>query len=729
MSTPAPNLTERWARLPEAVRTEIDTYETELHRFLSGQVVEKVFLEFRLRYGTYGQRQPGIQMQRIKIPLGILNAEQLECLADCSEEYSDAISHITTRQDIQFHFVNILDTPNLFRRLAEVGITTREACGNTVRNVTACPYVGVCQDEVFDVTPHARAMAYFLLRHPDAQNFGRKFKVAFSGCAQHHCGLARMHDFGCVSRTREVNGKLERGFEIFVGGGLGAVPRQAKLFSEFVPPEEVLPLGQAIARVFAALGEKKSRARARMKFLVENMGIEKFRERVLQERAKLPEDPLWTSYLKEAEAATEKPLKEGATIDWTQQKPVDGVKWPQFRAWYHGNVRPQKQEGYSIATIYLPLGDITADQLRGLGQVSRKYTQGTVRTTVTQNLILRWVSNADLPALHQDLEKLDLALPLADSIADITACPGTDSCKLGIASSRGLAGVLHQEYVTRLKQTNGASAEGNGAGGPRKDIVVKMSGCFNSCGQHHIANIGFFGTSKRQGGKVAPLFQVILGGTTKNNASSYGLMVAKVAAHHAPAVIHKLENIYDSEKQNGEDFNACMERLGKARINTELKEFGQIGEEDAFYHDNRQPWEYIKHVEAGECAGEVVTHAEFLLDEAERLVFEATLSLEADKTTEAAQSACKAMVSAADALLSTEGLLLSDKYDTLAEFRTRFQEGGRFFVGVGEYFLKASELDLTQISAERARKLLEEANLFVEEAHVVFGRMAGSATK
>jgi sulfite reductase (ferredoxin) len=670
-------------------------------------------------------------MQRIKIPLGMLNAEQLECLADCSEEYSDAISHITTRQDIQFHFVSILDTPNLFRRLAEVGITTREACGNTVRNVTACPYAGVCQDEVFDVTSYAQGIAYFLLRHPDAQNFGRKFKVAFSGCAQHHCGLARMHDFGCVSRTREVNGKIERGFELFVGGGLGAVPRQAKLFSEFVPAEEILPLGQAIARVFTALGEKKSRARARMKFLVENMGIEKFRERVLEERAKLPEDPLWTSYLKEAEAATEKPLKEGAEVDWTKQKPVDGVQWSEFLTWCHGNVRPQKQKGYSIATVFLPLGDITADQLRGLAQCSRKYIQGTVRTTVTQNLILRWVSDADLPALHQDLKKLALALPLADSIADITACPGTDSCKLGIASSRGLAGVLHQDYVAQLKQTGngGSRAEGNGVRAPRKDIVVKMSGCFNSCGQHHIANIGFFGTSKRQGGKVAPLFQVILGGTTQNNASSYGLMVAKVAARHAPAVIHKLEDIYDSEKQPGEDFNTCMERIGKARINAELKEFGQIGEEDAFYHDNRQPWEYIKHVEAGECAGEVVTHAEFLLDEAERLVFEATLSLEANDATQAAQKAYTAMVSAADALLSTEGLLLSDKYDTVAEFRTRFQEAGRFFVGVGEYFLKASELDLAQVSAERTRKLLEEANLFVEEAHVAFGRMAGSVTK
>ncbi len=726
LSTANESLQARWARIPQDVRQEIDTYETELNRFLAGQVVDKVFMEFRLRHGTYGQRQPGIQMQRIKIPLGMLNAEQCEALADCAEEYSDSICHITTRQDIQLHFVEILDTPDLFRRLAEVGITTREACGNTVRNVTACPYTGVCADEPFDVSPHARAMAYFLLRHPDAQNFGRKFKVAFSGCAQHQCGLARMHDIGCVAKIREVGGKQEHGFELFVGGGLGAVPHQARLFSDFVPAAEILPLAQAIARVFAARGEKKSRARARMKFLVEAMGIDEFRKAVLEERAKLPHDPRWTSYLKESDQLAEKPLKPLKEVDWTKQAPVDGRKWSEFLAWYHANVRPQGQKGYSVVTVFLPLGDITSDQLRGLAQASRKYIRGTIRTTVPQNLILRWVSNADLPTLFDDLKRLELALPLANTIADMTACPGTDSCKLGIASSRGLAGVLHREFLADLKKGNGVSGP---TGAPRDDVVIKMSGCFNSCGQHHIANIGFFGSSKRQGQRVAPVFQVILGGTTENNAGSYGLMVAKVTAQKAPEVTRKLLKIYDTEKNAGEDFNACMGRLGKARIHQELAEFGEIGSDEAFYHDNRQPWDYVKHVEAGECAGEVVTQAEFLLDAGERLVFEATLALEAGKASEAAQLSYKAMTSAADGLLSTQGLLLSDKYDTVAEFRARFLEAGRFFAGVGEYFVKASLYELSKLPAEKCRQLLEEANLFVEEAHVVYGRMAGSVAK
>jgi sulfite reductase (ferredoxin) len=707
----------RWARLPEAVRQEIDTYETELHRHLAGQVSDKVFMEFRLRHGTYGQRQPAVQMQRIKIPLGMLDAEQMERLADVAEEYSDAICHVTTRQDIQLHFVNILDTPDLFRRLADAGITTREACGNTVRNVTACPYAGVCGDEAFDVTPHAKAMAYFLLRHPDAQNFGRKFKIAFSGCPQHHCGLARMHDIGAVARVREAGGKPVRGFEVWVGGGLGAVPHQAKLLSEFVPLEEMLPLGQAIARVFAALGEKKARARARMKFLVEGMGIEKFRETVLAERAKLPADPRWKSYLDEAESTAERPLKEPSELGDPTRHGKD------FSAWHRANVRPQSQPGYSVATVFLPLGDITSDQLRGLAAASRKYVRGTVRTTVAQNIIFRWVPDGDLPALFEDLKALRLALPFADTMADITACPGTDSCKLGIASSRGLAGVLHREFLDGLEK-------GNGAGGPpRSDISVKVSGCFNSCGQHHVANIGFFGTSKRKGQKVAPVLQVLIGGTTENNAESYALMVAKVAARHAPAAARKLVEIYDAEKSPGEGFNACMARLGKARIHAELEPFAEIGDDDAYYHDNRQPWEYVKHVEAGECAGEMVTQAEFMLEDAERLVFEATLHLEAGRIPEAANISLKAMKSAADALCSTQGLLLSNNYDTLGEFRSRFLEAGRFFAGVGEYFVKASAEDPASVGPERARKLLEEANLFTEEAHVVYGRMAGSFTK
>src|SRR6266536_6519597 len=328
-------------QMPEALGREIDHFETEIALRKQGKLDEKLFAETRLRRGAYGQRYdnghrsdgqkvqklnfpsadltkgpntmwdaPG--MQRIKIPAGGLNAGQLETLAELAEEYSDGIAHVTTRQDFQLHYIQIDDTPSLMRRLAAASITTREACGNSVRNVTACPYAGVCQDETFDVTPYARALAKFLLGHPDCQSFGRKFKPAFSGCAQHACGLTGLHDLGLIAKSRvnEATGREELGFEMYVGGGLGAVPYQAKLLDEFVAPEELLPLAQAIARVFSRHGEKKNRNRARIKFLIQDLGIEKFRDLVLEERKILPFDPRWTDYIKEAQAEfAEAPLK------------------------------------------------------------------------------------------------------------------------------------------------------------------------------------------------------------------------------------------------------------------------------------------------------------------------------------------------------------------------------------------------------------------------------------
>src|SRR3984885_3351090 len=379
---------DRLAReMPEALAHEIDSFETDIALRKQGKLDERLFAETRLRRGAYGQRYDNGQrhdgqkfqeiaypsgsltkgpntmwdapgMQRIKIPGGGMNAEQLETMAELAEEYSDGIAHVTTRQDFQLHYVHIEDTPNVMRRLAAAGITTREACGNSVRNVTACPYPGVCPDEGFDVTPHSHALSKFLLGHPDCQNFGRKFKPSFSGCSQHACGLAKMHDMGMIAATRTENGKQEQGFEVYVGGGLGAVPYQAKLFDSFIPPTELLPLAQAIARVFARLGEKKNRSRARIKFLIQDLGIEKFKELVLEERKTLTRDPRWTDFVGDAEKFEEAPLKPPG------KAPLLGSE--SFQLWVKTNTRAQKQEGYTVVTIALPLGDITSNQLRSL---------------------------------------------------------------------------------------------------------------------------------------------------------------------------------------------------------------------------------------------------------------------------------------------------------------------------------------------------------------------------
>ena len=694
----------RWGHLPTAIREEIDIFETELRRIQSGLVDEKIFTEFRLRHGVYGQRQDRVQMQRIKIPMGRMSADQLIALADIAEEYAVGVLHVTTRQDFQCHFVDINDTPNLMRRLAAVGITTREACGNVIRNVTCCPCAGVCTDEAFDVAPHAHAMAYFMLRHPDAQNFGRKFKISYSGCSEHGCGLGRMHDIGAVARVQ--NGV--EGFEVFVGGGLGSLPHQAKLYSEFVPADQMLPLAQAISRVFAKLGEKKNRAKARMKFLIVKQGIDEFKRLVEEERQRLPADPRWESELQRAlEQLRDEPLKRPSRLDL-----ADGYG-PQFAEWLELNVHPQRQDGYSMVDVYLPLGDITSLQARQLADVSRKYIKDTLRTTVDQNLLLQWVSNADLPSLFADLTQIGLAETGAGRLKDVVACPGTDSCKLGITASRGLAAHLSKEFG------NGMSDIAH-----RSDLKIKISGCFNSCGQHHIADIGFFGSVQRKKNDTAPVFQVTLGGSTRNNAESYGLAIGKIPSQNVDKAIVRVTEFYNREKRGDETLSDVVARLGKVRVKQELAEFMELPtfeESPGFYRDIRQPWQYQRSIGVGECAGEVVDQAEFMLEDADRIHFESTLDLERDRYGDASAKAFEACKKAADALLFTKGLWLSDRYDTVAEFRKHFYDSDTFHKPFADNFLRTAQEGPSDDS-EQARLRVEEATLFIEAAQGVYSQ-------
>ena len=412
-------------RIPEDWGREIDSFEAQMALRKAGKIEEKVFAETRLRRGTYGQRydngrrHDGVKtqdlsyapltkgpdtvwdapgMQRIKIPFGGVNPEQMVVLAELAEEYSDQICHITTRQDFQLHFVHIEDVPQVFRRLAAVGITTREACGNSVRNVTACPLAGVCRTETFDVTPYSKAVAFYLLGHPDTQDFGRKFKIAFSGCEHEACGLVSIHDLGGIAKVRPgPDGRPLRGFALYVGGGLGAVPHQAKLYEEFLPEEDLLPLARAIGRVFARMGEKRNRNRARLKFLVQKLGIDEFRRIVQEEVRTMPEDPSWRKHFDQIPRFEEKPAWKGVQLN--------GARRPEgFDEWAKTNVYEQRQTGYAVATVTCPLGDLTSDQMRALADISRRYAGGNARTTVEQNLVLRWVPQDKLIDLYNELK-------------------------------------------------------------------------------------------------------------------------------------------------------------------------------------------------------------------------------------------------------------------------------------------------------------------------------------
>ena len=742
--------------IPVQLAEEVDTFETEIELRAQDKVDEKVFAETRLRRGVYGQRYDNGQrhdgkqskelsypervtkgpntvwhapgMQRIKIPYGGMTPEQLEVMAELAEEYSDGIAHVTTRQDFQLHFIHIEDTPTIMRRLAAVGITSREACGNSVRNVTGCPFMGVCRDEPFDVTPYAHALTQFLLGHPDAQNFGRKFKPTFSGCAQHSCGLAALHDLGFTAATRVVDGSEERGFVVVVGGGLGAVPRQAKVFDEFMAPEEILPTAQAIARVFGRHGEKKMRSRARIKFLIEKWGMEKFKEEVLAERAKLPEDPRWTDYLTQIEQHEEKPLKPPG-----EMPEINGNE--QLHHWLKTNIREQRQQGYVTVTVALPLGDITPDQLRSLADIVRRFTNGTIRTTVEQNVVIRWVSKSDIPALFQALDEVGLSQPGASNVLDIVACPGTDTCKLGISSSRGLASELRTRLAAKSFQMDQAI----------QNLHIKISGCFNSCGQHHVADIGFYGVSRTLQGFKVPHFQVVLGGQWEENAGSYGLPIVAIPSKRIPDALDRITDFYLRTRENSERFPKFVKRIGKAKIRQVLEDLTQNPPENEvdpyFYADWADPRQYsIGDIGKGECAGEVVTQYEFETTAAERIVFGAQVHLEDGNAEKAGLDAYKAMIKAAKALvlIQYDDVTEEDPDEVVDEFKERYCDTEIFFdpfagPKFANYLFAAHQQSSAKHTPESAHHLIEEAQLFIEAVHSCYNRirtegLSGSAS-
>jgi sulfite reductase (ferredoxin) len=723
-------------QLPADWEREIDNFEAQMLLRKAQKIEDKVFAELRLRRGAYGQRydngrrHDGIKtqdinfpqkgktkgpdtewdapgMQRIKIPGGGLNPAQMYLLADLADEYSDAILHVTTRQDIQLHYVHIEDTPDIMRRLAAVGITTKEACGNSVRNVTACPLAGVCHTEAFDVTPYSLQIMRFFLGHPDTMDFGRKFKIALSGCAHEACALVSIHDLGLIA----VNDNGVRTFDVYVGGGLGAVPFQAKLLASKVPLNEILPLGQAVARVFARLGEKKNRQKARLKFVVQKLGLDEFKRVVYEELKTVPHDPRHDQF-----GAGAEDYREEAAMPPTH---LNGQPRPEgFDEWAKTNVYYQKQKGYAVATLTLPLGDITSEQTRALAVLADRFAGGNVRTTIEQNIVLRWVSEADLPQLYTQLKEIGLAAPGAGTIVDVSACPGTDTCKLGIASSRGLAGELRDRLSVQAA-TLDASVKG---------LRIKISGCFNSCGQHHAADIGFYGNSRNINGYTVPHFQVVLGGQWTENCASYGQAIGSIPSKAIPTVVERLTARYLKERAAGtETFHAFTKRLGKKELKAMFDDLAAVPPHDVnpdYYTDWGDPREFtIGDMGMGECAGEIVTLVQFGFTAAESEAFEATLKLDAGDFKEADRLAYKAMLEAAKTLVKIQYRDVQDTPETIvAEFKTRYVEPklfwDRFHAGqFANYLINRFENPPAVANKDWAERVVHEASLFIDAAH------------
>ncbi len=577
------------ARLSFAEEADIDEFVSLLARFESGDIGPDEWRAFRLLRGTYGQRQTGdAQMMRIKIPQGILSRAQLDALADVAERYSRGFGHITTRQNVQLHFVKLHDAEPAMRELAAAGMTTREACGNSVRNITACPYSGVAKDEAFDVTPYAEALTRYLLRHPLSSVLPRKFKIAFEGCSEDHIGSA-INDIGWNARVENIDGRAVRGFKVTVAGGTATMTRAGNLLHEFLPAEEMFDCAEAIISVFHRLGDYKHKQKNRLKFLVKSLGWEGFRTEYARERAQLgtrevalPFDPdrppvegapTWAERralsLEEiaARATTTAVIGPGIV---PKVEPSLRVHSEDFIKWSRTNVRRQKQDGFSIVIVTTVLGDLTSAQMRLLGELSEVFGDGGIRVTMDQNLLFRWVRTENVEAFYKSLAAAGLARPGAGTLSDITSCPGAESCKLAVTQSRGLGRVLADHLMERQDLV---------AAFPGMDI--KISGCPNGCGQHHIAGIGFQGSLKKVGAQPAPQYFVMVGGGVGDGVTTFGRLAAKIPARRCVHALERLVKLYQDQRADGESPLGFFRRVDLAAVKAVLADLERLLPEEA----------------------------------------------------------------------------------------------------------------------------------------------------
>jgi sulfite reductase (NADPH) hemoprotein beta-component len=566
-------------RLDFASQHDIDEFVDMLGKYERGEIAPDVWRRFRLVRGTYGQRQDNVQMLRIKIPQGILTGSQLRALADVAARYSRGFCHVTTRQNIQFHFVPLKVVERTMRELAEEGLTTREACGNSVRNITGCPYAGTSESEIFDPTPYARAMTRYFLRHPLSGILPRKFKIAFEGCREDHAA-ASIHDIGW--RARIQGGR--KGFRVTVAGGTSILPVSGYVLYEFLPVEEMLEVAEAVVRVFRRFGDYEHPQRNRMKFTVKALGWDAFRarfEEALEEfrregGAKLPFDadaerseeaPDWMP----AEPPTLQAVAAAAATPVTGPGIVPGSVKLQplpdsYVRWMRSNVSRQRQPGYCHVMARLPLGDFTAGQMRVLADLAEAYGDGTVRLTIDQNVLYRWVRAESVEPFYQRLLAAGLGAPDAGTLSDVVSCPGAESCRLAVTQSRGLGRMLTEHLSARPDFVDMAPSG-----------HIKISGCPNGCGQHHIASIGFQGSVRKVAGRAVPQYFVMVGGgCSDDGVAHFGRVISKVPVNRLTDALDRLLELYRDKRDGDEELGAFFRRVPPTLATDALKDLAQL---------------------------------------------------------------------------------------------------------------------------------------------------------
>jgi sulfite reductase (NADPH) hemoprotein beta-component len=595
------------ARLDFAKESDIDEFVAMLGKLERQEITPDEWRRFRLLRGTYGQRQDDVQMLRVKVPQGIVNGSQMRALADVASRYSRGFCHITTRQNIQFHFVKLADCETAMRQLADEGLTSREACGNSVRNITGCPYTGTSATEIFDVTRYAEAMTRYFLRHPLSGVLPRKFKIAFEGCAEDHA-LASINDIGF--RARIVDGK--RGFRVTVAGGTSILPVSGYVIREFMPVEEMFEVAEAVARVFHRFGDYEHRQRNRLKFVVKALGWDAFKarfEECLAEfrgegGAKLPFNP---DDLRSEQAPDWQPSTPPSVqaVSLTAATPLSGpgimpnsVKLTPlsdtYLRWMRRNVGAQKQAGYCHVTVRLPLGDFSAGQMRVLADLAEAYSDGTMRLTVDQNVLYRWVRRENVDGFYERLNAAGLGAPDANTLSDVISCPGAESCRLAVTQSRGLGRLLTEHLSARPDVVDAVPGR------------IKISGCPNGCGQHHVGSIGFQGSVRKVAGRAIPQYFVLVGGGCSDEGTAhFGKVVSKVPVNRLTEATDRLLNLYREQKQDGEELGAFFRRIPPATATAALSDLAQLlptEVTDADLVDLGESHTFNPEVLDGECA-------------------------------------------------------------------------------------------------------------------------------
>ena len=573
------------AQFDQTVKADIALFRTQVDDFLAGKLTDDEFRALRLRRGVYGQRQPNVQMIRTKVPGGLATADQMELFATIADKYAEGKGHLTTRQNMQFHFVPLPQVPDLLEGLAQLRLTTREACYNTVRNVTGCPLAGVCPDEVFDISPYLRQAAYAFLHQELTDNLPRKFKISFSGCKE-DCAVGGIHDLGFTAQIRDG----QRGFKVVAAGGLGPVPSEAQVLDEFLPVERLVNRCESVIRVFGKYGNRKNKHKARLKFIIRERSWDWFKEQADLEYA----DILANGGIEVPSAVPEgfgaysaEPRKLGRE----ELLPILTDPSPDYERWLGTNVKPQRQAGNVVLTVKVPQGNMTAQQMRAVASIARASGDGLVRITIDQNLTIAWIQQNRLREIYAMLQQVELAEAGADEIDDIVTCPGAWSCNLGITKTMNLGEVLRHTVA-------------NHPDALVRKLHIKASGCPNACGQHWIGDIGFFGNVRKVAGREIPFYQMLLGGgKDREGMLKYGFTIQSIPAKTAPEAVTRVLNHYMANRLNGETFREYVLRYKVETFRTMTNDLAKPMEIDPdFYMDWGDTDPFSLQLGRAECA-------------------------------------------------------------------------------------------------------------------------------